>query len=401
MPGVLDPKSTVIIDNGGSSIRCGFAGQENPSLIISNTTARIRKSMHELVGNETVTKINDYSQLFYKRPIQCGYVVDWETQTKIWKKMFDETGLNIDPHEYSLYMNDPPMNMYQLRKVGLETIFEYFQFPAFASSPTSLWSIHRGNMLHFFPEECQATGTYLVVDSGFSFTHILPYVDHKLVTSCIRRIDIGGKVLTNYLKQLVSLRYFDLSANTMICNEMKETMCFMSKDFNKDINSNIREHVKYYILPDYISLMKGYSTSDTKVVASLAAENVQFIPLSTERFAIPELLIHPSDMGLKQSGICETISNCISFFPEIIQEYMSKSILFTGGNTLFPGFSTRVQYLLYIYKYILYIPISDPWRGGSDLALTQTIRDQLIYNYTYEENGPDRLIDTIYENNLL
>ena len=35
-----------------------------------NTTARIKKSLHELIGEETVTAITDYSQLMYYRPIE-------------------------------------------------------------------------------------------------------------------------------------------------------------------------------------------------------------------------------------------------------------------------------------------------------------------------------------------
>lgn len=37
---------------------------------MQNCTARIRKSMHELIGDEIQTKITDTSQLLYKRPIQ-------------------------------------------------------------------------------------------------------------------------------------------------------------------------------------------------------------------------------------------------------------------------------------------------------------------------------------------
>ena len=38
--------------------------------VIPNTTARIRKSLHELVGNDTVTAVTDHSQLLYHRPIE-------------------------------------------------------------------------------------------------------------------------------------------------------------------------------------------------------------------------------------------------------------------------------------------------------------------------------------------
>lgn len=46
----------------------------------------------------------------------------------------------------------------------------------------------------------------LVVDSGYSFTHIAPYIKGKKVKRGVRRIDVGGKLLTNHLKDIISYR---------------------------------------------------------------------------------------------------------------------------------------------------------------------------------------------------
>jgi len=46
----------------------------------------------------------------------------------------------------------------------------------------------------------------LVVDSGYSFTHIVPFINGQKVIEGIRRIDCGGKALTNHLKEVVSYR---------------------------------------------------------------------------------------------------------------------------------------------------------------------------------------------------
>ena len=67
----------------------------------------------------------------------------------------------------------------------------------------------------------------LVVDSGFSFTHFVPYVQGKIlfilesfivffsiclssgkrVRSAVRRLDVGGKLLTNHLKEVIILLF--------------------------------------------------------------------------------------------------------------------------------------------------------------------------------------------------
>ena len=53
------------------------------------------------------------------------------------------------------------------------------------------------------PSEALCT---VVVDSGYSFTHIIPFVNGQKVVEAIRRIDFGGKALTNHLKEVISYR---------------------------------------------------------------------------------------------------------------------------------------------------------------------------------------------------
>jgi hypothetical protein len=45
----------------------------------------------------------------------------------------------------------------------------------------------------------------IVVDAGFSYTHVVPFVQGQPHVSLIRRIDVGGKLMTNYLKVCVVL----------------------------------------------------------------------------------------------------------------------------------------------------------------------------------------------------
>src|SRR3954471_16347120 len=76
----------------------------------------------------------------------------------------------------------------------------------------------------------------LVVDSGYSFTHVIPVINGKPFQSTVRRIDVGGKVLTNYLKEMFSIRQLNMMDETYIVNEIKETCCFVSSDFRRDLD---------------------------------------------------------------------------------------------------------------------------------------------------------------------
>ena len=40
----------------------------------------------------------------------------------------------------------------------------------------------------------------VVVDVGYSFSHVVPFVEETPVNHAIKRVNVGGKLLTNYLK---------------------------------------------------------------------------------------------------------------------------------------------------------------------------------------------------------
>ena len=65
--------------------------------------------------------------------------------------------------------------------------------------------------------------------------------------------------------------------------------------------------------------------------------------MNNERFAVPELLFHPSDIGIQQMGISEAIAHVISNFPLEIQYHLYRNILLTGGSCSLPNFKERVE----------------------------------------------------------
>jgi actin-related protein 6 len=50
------------------------------------------------------------------------------------------------------------------------------------------------------------TQAVMIVDCGYSFTHVVPYYNGKPVNKAVKRIDVAGKALTNHLKEMVSFR---------------------------------------------------------------------------------------------------------------------------------------------------------------------------------------------------
>ena len=50
-------------------------------------------------------------------------------------------------------------------------------------------------------------------------------------------MDVGGKLLTNHLKELVSFRQWNMMEETHIMNDVKEKCCFVSTQFAADLEA--------------------------------------------------------------------------------------------------------------------------------------------------------------------
>lgn len=69
----------LIMDNGGSSIKCGYAGDEDPKMYLYsfiknsdllNATAYVTKTLFHLVADEIYTKVKQKSQLRFHLPFE-------------------------------------------------------------------------------------------------------------------------------------------------------------------------------------------------------------------------------------------------------------------------------------------------------------------------------------------
>ena len=97
-------------------------------------------------------------------------------------------------------------------------------------SPIMSFPVEDEGQLRFSTSLC-----HLVVDSGFSFTHVLPVIDGRIYKPGVRRVDVGGKLLTNYLKDIVSFRQWNVMDDTPVINELKEGLCYCSMEFGNDL----------------------------------------------------------------------------------------------------------------------------------------------------------------------
>jgi actin-related protein 6 len=137
----LSPK-TLILDNGAHTIKAGYSvlnattpppGSET-CRIIPNTIARSQRDKRTYIGSELHDCV-DFGELAFKRPVEKGYVVSWESQKAIWENEFFEPANKDssdvycpDPAETNLVLTEAPNAPAALQKHCDEMVFEEFGF---------------------------------------------------------------------------------------------------------------------------------------------------------------------------------------------------------------------------------------------------------------------------------
>jgi actin-related protein 6 len=260
----------------------------------------------------------------------------------------------------------------------------------------------------------------LVVDSGYSHTTVTPILLGRPLQAAIRRLDIGGKFLTNYLTRLISLRHFDMRNDTYTVNEMKEAACYVSPDFGADLEKTWKgtrgeRREPYltgggiavdYILPDSHTRFRGVvreydpSPASSKgaprklaAAGSAAAEDV--LTLRNERFVVPEILFRPSDIGVRQPGLADLVMQSLHALPPGLWPGMLANILVVGGNAKFDNFIQRLQTEIMervpddcIVRVALPAdPITSTWLGAASFARHEHVERLAVTKQEYEEYG--------------
>ncbi|XP_062573518.1 actin-related protein 6-like [Saccostrea cucullata] len=186
---------------------------------------------------------------------------------------------------------------------------------------------------------------------------------------------------------------------TYVINQVKEDVCYVSTQFMKDMETAKKRGkentiARDYVLPDYTHIKRGYVRPQEETTGR-AKDGEQIIRMNNERFAIPELLFHPSDVGVQEMGVAEALVYAISTLPEEMRPHMYSNIVLTGGNCLLPGFSERFYADVRsmapeeydISTKMPSNPVTYAWEGGRMLANTEEYKKMAITREQYEEHG--------------
>jgi len=359
----------IVIDNGSCLLKIGFAGEKEPHYV------------HNLVGTPTNhgamvgIDVKDYyvgnfaqkrrALLSLKHPTEHGIITSWDDMERVWDYAFHKD-LQINPTEHPILLTEPPFNPKTNREQMAEIMFEKFNVPALYVAIQAVLSLY-------------ASGRYtgIVVDSGHGVTHIVPIADGHSFPLAMKRIDLAGCDLDQYLATLMCDRgySFTSSADLEIVREIKENLCYVAADYQNEVEKNKRS---------------------TDLQQEFCLPDGQVIKLEQERFQCPEALFNPSrHLGLEIPGVSQATHNSIMRCGMGIRQEMWSSVVLSGGSTMFTGFSDRmlrdlVNFAPQSVDVNIFAPperIHFVWIGGSVMASLNAFQEMWITKEEYQEHG--------------
>jgi actin-related protein 3 len=236
--------------------------------------------------------------------------------------------------------------------------------------------------------------TGLVVDSGDGVTHIIPVHEGFVIGSCIKHIPIAGRDMTEFVFQMQKDREnIPMSEAKRIARQTKETCCYTCKDM-------LKEFRKYDQMPDGNIL----NLDDVKIEGS--RETPFSYQVGYERFLAAEIFFNPSIYTSQApKPLPELIDSVVTSCPLDCRLDLLRSIVLSGGSTLYKDFSRRVQ--MDVKKLVdrrlkatnanaeAEVTVLNHsmqryavWYGGSMMATMSTFEQNVVMRAEFDEVGP-------------
>uniref|UniRef100_A0A914E7X6 Actin n=1 Tax=Acrobeloides nanus TaxID=290746 RepID=A0A914E7X6_9BILA len=308
--------AALVIDNGSSMIKAGFAGDDAPRAVFPSIVGRPR---HQGVMGQIDSYVGDEAQskrdiLTLKYPIEYGCVTNWNYMEKIWHHTFYKE-LRIAPEEHPVLLTESPVNLKGDREHMTQIMFETFNVPAMYASIQAVLSLYASGLT-----------TGIVLDFGSDITHMRNYT-------------------------------FVTPAEREIVRDIKEKFCYVALDFDQEL---------------------AISQTSSALEKSYELPNGQVITIGDERFRCPEVLFQPSLYEIP--GIQDFTTSSIMKCDVNIRKDLYANIILSGGTSMFPGFADRMQKeIQHLAPSTMKIKIIAPperkysaWIGGSMFASFST-----------------------------
>jgi hypothetical protein len=196
-------------------------------------------------------------------------------------------------------LTEPPLNPRSNRDYAAQILFETFNVPALYNSVQAVLSLYASG---------RTTG--IVLDVGDGVSHAVPVYDGFAIPNSIRRIDVAGRDITEYLQtQLRKAGYiFHTSAEKEIVREIKEKKSYIALDPNKEekdwsgTTSKASSKEIDYVLPDGKTIKASIcSIHGKKCLTNMYHSSVQNASAPPKSSSIPSALASNTKACTKSS----------------------------------------------------------------------------------------------------
>ena len=366
---MYESSTALVLDNGSGVCKIGFAADEAPKSVFSAIVGKPRNPGIIIGTEQKDAYIGDEAQakrgvVHMRYPIEHGIVVHWDDMERIWNHAF-QNELRTVTDDHQVLITEASLNPRENREKMTQLMFDKFNINAFYVGNQSVFSLYSIGKL-----------SGIVLYSGDGVTHCDPIFEGYAIPHAIQRIDIAGRDVTNLLSKLLAEKGVILnnSAELQIVREIKEKMCFVSSDYNTEINQNSSTEI--YRLPD---------------------DNI--LDIGNERFRATEIMFNPELFGYENPSIEKLAYNSIMNCDIDFRKYMIENVIVSGGNTMHPGFIERLNSelgkMLNNFKdQNINLKVKganerkfSAWIGASILAGLSSFQQMWITKAEYEESG--------------
>ncbi|MFX0090368.1 MAG: actin family protein [Candidatus Hodarchaeota archaeon] len=327
-------RAPIILDFGSHTCKAGFAGNDQPSLSFRTVLGTSMEAFlypslagypetGSLLDNQTLEwligfdAVDTRQPMKYVYPIHRGRVIEWDAFEKLLIYVFET--LQIDPAEQPFLFLDRVLAPKTDREKLAELCFENFDIPGIYVLPAGRAALNAAG-----------TNTGIVIEIGHGVLSILPVYETFPLYHAAKRLDIGGKDITEYLIRLARTEGIPTTdlMHPEVMEKVKEKLCYVAPDIT---------HTPSQASCDYVT-----QTGEKKSVEMMF-----------ERTKAPEILFNPQLVGKEilslQKAILESVTTC----DVEIRGRLYSNIVLSGGSALFKGLETRLtQELLNLAPHI-------------------------------------------------
>lgn len=325
-----------------------------------------------------------------------GMIDNWDLFEKVLDYAYQRVIMSDSEHHPVLF-SEASWNTRHNREKLTELLFEKYKVPAFF--------LVKNAVLAAF---ANGRATALVVDSGAKHTSVVPVHEGYVLTQAVVKSPLGGDYLSMQCRQHLENQGIDLTMGYTISGKdvvkERDQPRFTKRALPENLTSSWQQYMLRQQLQDYqAAVVQVLETPfDERLAAQIPAVHYEFPTgyhqdFGSERFKLAENLFDHTMLGAGQLA-STSVSNCDAD----VRLALYGSVVVTGGNSLLPGFSERLnrdlQHRAPSNTRIKMIVANGTverrfgaWIGGSILASIGTFQQMWISSQEYEEGGKSQV----------